>query len=307
MQVPVIIEKKKLIFLLSENRDKISKKKIEKLQQNVACFEAISSSKSSFRPVLDLEDERIAHLVTKINNQITDFYIILVKTYILALAFKERQLSGSGKIGLKKAAKLVLSIKHLASSAKNAIRLLNKHLQNNCIKRISISRVFEHSKCTNENLGQEEVESNQLESLGAAIKKFPKESSLALSEDVLAWHKLCRIQEELQLLKDEEKRFVDNLDRKIYFVELAIEQAKPEHVVLIGKQRRKLALLKKITSVFLDIPVSSPFLPSFPSTNEVSLSDAIPNESDDIVDGGEIISIEDKEDELAPLVSILSE
>ena len=77
--------------------------------------------------------------------------------------------------------------------------------------------------------------------------------------------------------------------------------------MLIEEQRRKLALLKKITSVFLNIPVSSSFLPSFPSTDEVSLSDAIPNESDDIVDGGEIISTEDKEDELAPLVSILSE
>ncbi|KAI8326583.1 hypothetical protein EDC96DRAFT_592896 [Choanephora cucurbitarum] len=155
----------------------------------------------------------------------TDFYITLVKTYIFALAFKERQLSGSGKIGSKKAGKLVLSIKQLASSAKNVIRLLNEHLHANC--------------------SQKEIEINKLDYLEAAIKKFFKESSLALNEDVLAWHKLCRVQEELQLLKDEEKRYVDNLDRKINFVELAMEQAKPEHVVLIQEQMRKLVLLKK--------------------------------------------------------------
>ncbi|OBZ80432.1 hypothetical protein A0J61_11518, partial [Choanephora cucurbitarum] len=40
--------------------------------------------------------------------------------------------------------------------------------------------------------------------------------------------------------------------------------------------------------------------------DEISVSEAILNESDDIVDGGEISSNEDNEDDLTPLVSALN-
>lgn len=77
----------------------MTKKRIERLRQEIACFEVFESRESYFKPVKSFEDERIAHLTDQINTQVTDFFVILVKNYVFALSFKERQLSGNGKIG----------------------------------------------------------------------------------------------------------------------------------------------------------------------------------------------------------------
>ncbi|KAI8331824.1 hypothetical protein BD560DRAFT_448025 [Blakeslea trispora] len=216
---------KKLMYYLQQiqNPDRMTKKRIERLRQETACFEVFVSRESYFKPVESFEDECIAHLTDQINAQVTNVFVILVKNYVFALSFKERQLSGNGKID------------------------------------------------------QQQQEQHRIDSLEAAVKKFPKESSLALPQDVMTWHKMCRAEEELQLLK-------------------------------------------RLTHTFLGMPPSTPSLssplspsaspslvaPSEPSADEVSISESILNESDDIVDGGKISSNEDNEDDLAPLISALN-
>ncbi|KAI8367118.1 hypothetical protein BD560DRAFT_148631 [Blakeslea trispora] len=174
---------KKLMYYLQQiqNPDRMTKKRIERLRQEIACFEVFESRESYFKPVKSFEDERIAHLTDQINTQVTDFFVILVKNYVFALSFKERQLSGNGEIGAKKATKLVLALKHIALNAKKIISFFNEHLLQNC--------------------NQQQQEQHRIDSLKATVKKFPKESSLALPQDVMTWHKMCRAEEELQLLK----------------------------------------------------------------------------------------------------------
>ncbi|KAI8352174.1 hypothetical protein BD560DRAFT_427174 [Blakeslea trispora] len=75
------------------------------------------------------------HLLQKtINSEVTDFLIILVKNFVFALALKEKQLTGNGKIGSKKAARLILAIKNITTNAKMVIEFLNEHLLENCSK-----------------------------------------------------------------------------------------------------------------------------------------------------------------------------
>ena len=83
-----------------QNPDCITKKRIERLRQEIACFAVFESRKPNFRPDQSFEDERIARLIKEINCKVTNFFVILIKNYVFVLSFKERQLSGNGKIGM---------------------------------------------------------------------------------------------------------------------------------------------------------------------------------------------------------------
>ncbi|OBZ80666.1 hypothetical protein A0J61_11285 [Choanephora cucurbitarum] len=224
-----------------QNPDRMTKKRTERLRQEIVCFEVFESREPNFRPVQSFEDERIARLIEEINYSYPE-----------------------------------------------------------------TGRLQQH---------------HRIDSLEAAVKKFPKENSLALPQDVMTWHKMCCAEEELQLLKEEEIQFVENVETRLFSINLRIQSARPEHLLLLKRRKRQLLLLQRLVYTFLGIPPSAPFSLSYPlspsvspslvalsetSADEISVSEAILNESDGIVDGGEISSNEDNEDNLTPLISALN-
>ncbi|KAI8377341.1 hypothetical protein BD560DRAFT_54640 [Blakeslea trispora] len=97
----------------------------------------------------------------------------------------------------------------------------------------------------NISLAKEEQKKHCIDSLQAAINKFSKQEALMLSEDVLDWHSLCRLEEEAMLLEEEDKRFVRNLVKKLVFRSYAVKRKKnykkecPFDLRLISLQKKK--------------------------------------------------------------------
>ncbi|KAI8356778.1 hypothetical protein EDC96DRAFT_258294 [Choanephora cucurbitarum] len=182
----------------------------------------------------DLSQDDDNELTAAINAEVTDFLIILIKKYVFALALKEKQLNGSGKIGTKKAVRLITAIKSITTNATIIIEKLNEHLTKNC--------------------SEEDKALYSLDSFATAIKKYSKEEANGMTNEILAWHQARRAREELRFLNDEDEQFVRNLEQKLKAVKIAIEANTFGQAVFLEQEYRRLLAIKERAESFLETP-----------------------------------------------------
>ncbi|KAI8366931.1 hypothetical protein EDC96DRAFT_564803 [Choanephora cucurbitarum] len=93
-----------------------------------------------------------------------------------ALALKDKQLSRSGS---KKAARLIAAVRSITTNAKMVIDHLSK-----------------------KTVASQHKNKSKIDSLQAAIIKYNNQKNSCLSEDVLDWHTMCRLEKEVILLEN---------------------------------------------------------------------------------------------------------
>ncbi|KAI8329086.1 hypothetical protein BD560DRAFT_494339 [Blakeslea trispora] len=192
-------------------------KRIERLRQATVAYEVFEHS-STFSAPVDVNDPEFAHLRSLVDSEVTSFLVALLKNYLLALAINKKHLSKNGKIGSKKAAKLILTINSLKKNSKKIIDILNKHLSDTC--------------------SPEDCNKMKIDSLEIAIKKFENQD-IAFSDFVTIWHQLFKTKQELVLLEEEEQRLLSNLEQKLYKLERAFKTAEPGHHALLMQQKNQ--------------------------------------------------------------------
>ncbi|OBZ81246.1 hypothetical protein A0J61_10706 [Choanephora cucurbitarum] len=140
------------------------------------------------------------------------------------------------------------------------IEFLNDHLSKNCCK---LACIYERRHINYK--AQEQQQQHKLDSLETAIKKFCTNevspfageglSDQIQVDKILLRHKLCRTEEELEYLNEEDERFVRKLSKKLNSVESAVAKAKPEHLALLQREQLRLLAVRQQAETHLPTPM----------------------------------------------------